>query len=473
MKTTDWLRDQLPSANDLLNSPKLRPLIDSLSRNEVAIRVRAFLEETQSQLQQKLTDLELPPLGELVDRVADRIQRAQQPAACRAINATGTIFDATRDAVPLAETAIERMAAAARDFNAGIDAPGGRGGVSEAGLAEVRQALRRTFAFDDVFPFHSYSAAQFVAARALAERSLVVAEPSQAAPDALDDQGLLIQRVQPTADMSAREIADLLPSEAKCIYWESGGTRRDDRLPPSEILAGAAESRGAIAIHGCRRASWIDLSPWGLAGDNWLATLGGSGADLLLVDGGRWIGGPSCGLALGKSEVVGRLRSHPLATAMAASSLTLLGLATTLQLYAGRTRPELVIPVLQLLTTPLENLQLRAQRLAAQLQGESSLSAEAVACRSQLDEEVDEESSTWAVAIRPQEGDVDGLHLRLASAPYPVLARKESGQVVIDMRTVFTRQDIRLLAAIRKASGADTTSEVDLRDESGSLAVEG
>ena len=94
-------------------------------------------------------------------------------------------------------------------------------------------------------------------------------------------------------------------------------------------------------------------------------------------------------------------------------------LAGTLRLYRDQKQAEQAIPLLSLLTTSIENLQNRAQRLAPQMAAASAIGdAEAVAGVTYLGggSIPTQELSTWCVALRPEGMSVDRLAAKLRRA---------------------------------------------------------
>jgi seryl-tRNA(Sec) selenium transferase len=203
---------------------------------------------------------------------------------------------------------------------------------------------------------------------------------------------------------------------------------------------------------------------------------------VVLFEGAGMMGGPACGIVLGQRSLLDQLRHHTAAPAMAANSLTLAALRATLNLYGGEQPPIHQIPVLQLLSAPLDNLRQRAERLAPLMQESNAIAealpllAESLWC--QVDPAVgtsisDSRSAgvtsltarvtsltarvtsltapTWAISLRPVGDGLEAsrqLLQRLRSGQRPVLARLSGDRVMLDMRSVFPRWDQALVAAI-------------------------
>jgi L-seryl-tRNA(Ser) seleniumtransferase len=85
-----------------------------------------------------------------------------------------------------------------------------------------------------------------------------------------------------------------------------------------------------------------------------------AGVHLVTFSGDKLLGGPQAGLAVGRADLVERLRRHPLQRALRADKLTLAALEGTLQLYRSGSAP----PALRMLTDSPETVRARAERLA-------------------------------------------------------------------------------------------------------------
>src|SRR4029079_11362326 len=91
-----------------------------------------------------------------------------------------------------------------------------------------------------------------------------------------------------------------------------------------------------------------------------------AGADLVLFSGDKLLGGPQCGVIVGRADLVEKLRSNPLARALRVDKLTLAALQATLEIHrAGRAFEQ--IPVLRQLSVPADEIRTRAEQIVEQL----------------------------------------------------------------------------------------------------------
>jgi len=70
---------------------------------------------------------------------------------------------------------------------------------------------------------------------------------------------------------------------------------------------------------------------------------------------------------VGRRDLVEQVTQHPLSRALRVDKITLAALHATLKLYRTPEKARQAIPLLRFLSTPLEDLQTRTERLAEQL----------------------------------------------------------------------------------------------------------
>ncbi len=179
----------------------------------------------------------------------------------------------------------------------------------------------------------------------------------------------------------------------------------------------------------------------------------GAGADLVVLDGAGLLGGPRCGIVVGAKEQIEQLRANELAPVLAAEAMVLASLEATLEIYRSPDKVMHQIPLFQLLSAPLENLQQRCERIAPLL-AECDLvsSAEAVPCDSLWLDTGDTQHacSTWAISLRTAEIAVERLAQLFDSSTPQVVGRVENNAYQLDFRAIFPRWDQQLVATLEQ-----------------------
>ena len=163
------------------------------------------------------------------------------------------------------------------------------------------------------------------------------------------------------------------------------------------------------------------------------------GADVVTFSGDKLLGGPQCGLIVGRAALVARIKRNPMKRAMRADKLILAALGAILPMYRDPERLTERLPTLRLLARRREDIEAQARGLQAALAGALTgvATVSVVPCRSQVGSGAlpAEALASAALALRPRRGHGLG---RLAAAfralPLPVLGRIMDKALLFDLR---------------------------------------
>ena len=194
------------------------------------------------------------------------------------------------------------------------------------------------------------------------------------------------------------------------------------------------------------RTSWIAGAPpaW-LAGEPGVHQAVAAGADVVLFSGDKLFGGPQAGMVVGRSEIISRLARHPLARALRVDGATVAALTATASMYADGRGSE--IPVWQMATATDAELEIRAQRVVAEVGGDSLTIEPGISVLGAGS--VPGASVPSPVIIVA--GNADRIFDALLLGEPPVLARREAGRVIVDLRAIPPADDDRLIKALSAA----------------------
>ena len=99
----------LPSVNQLLEIEPLKKMVKTVNHNVVADGVRTFLDDLRTQVSNAAEDIAIPTASEIATRVADWLEKSEQPALRPVINGTGILLHTGLGRAPLCSDAINAV----------------------------------------------------------------------------------------------------------------------------------------------------------------------------------------------------------------------------------------------------------------------------------------------------------------------------------------------------------------------------
>lgn len=465
----------IPSVNDLLESPPLKRAMEIANRTAVVSTVRQFLDNLRHEVQTAATEVDLPTPAELAERIARWITDDQTPNLRPVINATGILLHTGLGRAPLAASALDAVVEVARGYAAvEVDVDSGQ---RTQRVADVERMLRRLTGAEAAVVVNNNAGATLLALAALAAGKEVIVSRghlveiggSYRLPEVMEFSGARLREVGTTNKTRIDDYRRAIGPETAAVmrvhtsnYAIVGFTEQTALTD----LVDLGRKHQVIVIDDLGSGALHDLAEWGIKGEPTVANSVHSGADVILFSGDKLVGGPQCGIILGGKQHVDRIRKHPLMRALRVDKLTLAALYGTLQLHQSRERAQQTIPLYELLSTSMANLQNRAERLAPQIEACATIAeAQAVAATTYLGggSLPMQEIQTWCIAVRPAKGTLDGLAKSLRKGTPALFGRIQKDRLLLDLRTVFPRQDLELVEAIRRLSSESAEEEAEDR----------
>jgi L-seryl-tRNA(Ser) seleniumtransferase len=218
--------------------------------------------------------------------------------------------------------------------------------------------------------------------------------------------------------------------------------------PEMEALARLAHDHNLLLLHDLGSGAFLDTAPYGLAHETTVQESLSAGSDIVCFSGDKLMGGPQAGIIVGRVELVGKIKKHPLARAVRTDKLCLAGIAATLLHYLKDEAVE-QIPVWQMIAAPLDRMRSKARRWAKSFT-QCGLYVEVVAGKSTVGggSLPGAELPTWLVSIAHP--NLDRFAKALRTAETPVIGRIEDDRLLLDTRTVLPGQEKPMLETIKR-----------------------
>ena len=382
--------------------------------------------------------------GSLVDATVAELARRRAPSLRRVLNATGVLVHTNLGRAPLADAAIARVVEVGGSYsNLEYDLARGERGSRQDHLAEL---LARLTGAEAALVVNNNAAAVLLVLAALAEGREVVVSRGELIeigdgfriPEVLAQSGARLVEVGTTNRTRASDYERAIGSETAVLLRVHQSNFR--------VIGFSEQPRLGELAEVARRHELPLVDDLGSGG---LAPVGDeptpaeslrAGADLVCFSGDKLLGGPQAGVVVGRTELVERLRRHPLQRALRADKLTLAALEGTLALALDpSSRDE--VPVLRMLHEPIERVRGRAERLAGLVGGEVEETVARVGGGALPLAEIP------SAACAVEEDLAEPLRL----AEPPVVAVVRDGRTLLDCRTLTDAQVDEVAAAVLAA----------------------
>jgi L-seryl-tRNA(Ser) seleniumtransferase len=283
-------------------------------------------------------------------------------------------------------------------------------------------------------------------------------------PDILESSGARLREIGTTNKTSLADYTRAISEAVALIlkvhqsnFFMSGFVES----PTTEEIAAVARKKRVPFVEDLGSGAMIDTSRMpGLEHEPTPAEVLRRGVDLVCFSGDKLLGGPQVGIVAGSAKLVAALKRDPLFRALRCDKLILAALQATVDIYLGghgvseahSNSSALVagIPILEMLSAPIEELRARAEKIVEALTG-TALKAAVGTGQAQVGGGALPRSviSSITVDITHSSLSAQDLSARLRARELPMIGYIERGRLKLDLRTILPRQDAELIDAIR------------------------
>ncbi|MCL2236540.1 MAG: L-seryl-tRNA(Sec) selenium transferase [Defluviitaleaceae bacterium] len=428
---------QLPKMDAILEEGCL----EILGRSTRTTAAKTVLEAIRSDI---LSDLLVvaPTYDEILAQILETGQ-AQSRGLQRVINATGIVLHTNLGRAPLPENAPRHIAETSLGYSTlEFDTETGGRGSRMAGLEA--QLVNLTGA-EAAIAVNNNAAAVLLALSALCAGGEVVVSRGELVeiggsfrvPEVIAQGGAVLREVGATNSTRLSDYENAINTHTTALlkvhtsnYRVEGFTKEVDLAQLRDL----AQKHNLPLIYDLGGGALIDLSHH----EPTVQALISGGVDVLCFSGDKLLGGPQAGIILGRSDLVAKMHKHPLYRALRMDKLTIAALSATLEHYEDLEQAKEKIPVLAMLTTPLDKLKEKAEQLREKMLNVRNCKAEIVETMSQAGggSLPGENFPSYAISLSPDKISVEDLAEKLRGLYLPIIGRIHKGRLLLDVRTI-------------------------------------
>src|SRR5262245_55964411 len=445
----------LPAVDRMLQHEQLAAVPRALRLRQV----RAFADDVRARIERGALDgpgaAALFAGGGWLREILDRCARAAEPRHRRVYNATGIVLHTGIGRAPLCAAATEALVAAAGYAIVEVDPASGerdQRGLGVAGLVCQLTGAEAALVINNNAAATTLALAALCAGRevVISRGELVEIGGGFRVPDVMRRAGCHMVEVGATNKTHLHDFEGALTERTRALLKVHPSNFRIEGfagVPSLHELATLAHGRGLLLLDDLGSGLLIDGDVPGLEQEPRVRQSLDAGADVVCFSGDKLLGGPQCGVLLGRKDLIAAIRAHALYRAFRCDKLTLAALEATLFVYRDG-EPLAEIPTLRMLTAKLDELQLRSDELAVRI---GAPSPRVVASDSFAGSGANPARPLPSHAVALPGGDALAARLR-AARPLAVFARVHEGHVLLDARTLLHEDLAAVAAVVRTAS---------------------
>ena len=455
------LLSQIPAINKILLLDEIKELMNTYTEVAIKSAIKQYIEEIkQAILNEELS--EVPSLSKIVGEVARIVEKEDKNSLRRVINATGTILHTNLGRSLLSEKIKENIESVAFNYsNLEFDIDNKKRGSRYVHLIDI---IKKLTGAEDVLVVNNNAAAVLLTLNTLVKDQEIIVSRGELVeiggafriPEIIKLSGGVPVEVGTTNKTHLKDYENAITEETGALLKVHTSNYKILGFTESvsnEEISYLARENELVSINDLGSGQFVDFSKFGLPYEPTVKEILDSGIDIVTFSGDKLLGGPQAGIIVGKKKYIEKMKKNQLTRALRVDKMTLASLEATLKLYLDEKDALEHIPTLHMISLSKERLFGKADILKTKL---SSLD---------FDIRIEEDKAevgggsypasyleSVAVKLTHRKLHATEIERRLLEVEIPIITRIKDNSIILDMRTLRTREFDIVKAALEEVT---------------------
>ncbi|WP_314006253.1 L-seryl-tRNA(Sec) selenium transferase [Gemella morbillorum] len=455
------LLSQIPAINKILLLDEIKELMNTYTEVAIKSAIKQYIEEIkQAILNEELS--EVPSLSKIVGEVARIVEKEDKNSLRRVINATGTILHTNLGRSLLSEKIKENIESVAFNYsNLEFDIDNKKRGSRYVHLIDI---IKKLTGAEDVLVVNNNAAAVLLTLNTLVKDQEIIVSRGELVeiggafriPEIIKLSGGVPIEVGTTNKTHLKDYENAITEETGALLKVHTSNYKILGFTESvsnEEISYLARENELVSINDLGSGQFVDFSKFGLPYEPTVKEILDNGIDIVTFSGDKLLGGPQAGIIVGKKKYIEKMKKNQLTRALRVDKMTLASLEATLKLYLDEKEALEHIPTLHMISLSKERLFGKADVLKTKL---SNLD---------FDIRIEEDKAevgggsypasyleSVAVKLTHRKLHATEIERRLLEVEIPIITRIKDNSIILDMRTLRTREFDIVKAALEEVT---------------------
>ena len=455
------LLSQIPAINKILLLDEIKELMNTYTEVAIKSAIKQYIEEVkQAILNEELA--EVPSLSKIVGEVARIVEKEDKNSLRRVINATGTILHTNLGRSLLSEKIKENIESVAFNYsNLEFDIDNKKRGSRYVHLIDI---IKKLTGAEDVLVVNNNAAAVLLTLNTLVKDQEIIVSRGELVeiggafriPEIIKLSGGVPVEVGTTNKTHLKDYENAITEETGALLKVHTSNYKILGFTESvsnEEISYLARENELVSINDLGSGQFVDFSKFGLPYEPTVKEILDNGIDIVTFSGDKLLGGPQAGIIVGKKKYIEKMKKNQLTRALRVDKMTLASLEATLKLYLDEKDALEHIPTLHMISLSKERLFGKADVLKTKL---SSLD---------FDIRIEEDKAevgggsypasyleSVAVKLTHRKLHATEIERKLLEVEIPIITRIKDNSIILDMRTLRTREFDIVKAALEEVT---------------------
>lgn len=439
----------IPKVDLLLEESAIQEMIARYGRETVMESIREEMDELRAFIGNCEDEEEAKRQIELLPtHIVMRTEKMHRPNIRSVINGTGTILHTNLGRAPISREHMQYISAIATGYsNLEYNLEAGRRGER---YSHFEKLLCKLTGAEAAMAVNNNAAAVMLILSTMAKGGEVIVSRGELVeiggkfriPDVMEQSGATLVEVGTTNKTHLSDYENAVTEETKALLKVHTSNYRivgfTDTVGIDELIP-LSKEKDIPVIEDLGSGVLIDLSKYGLTYEPTVQESIRKGADVVCFSGDKLLGGPQAGIIIGKKKYIDQMKKNQLTRALRIDKFTATALEVVLQEYLCEEKAIQNVPVLRMITKPLEEVAKDAKSLCRILKNRK-VRAEVLVepCESQIGggSLPLERIPSMAVTIRPENMTTAELEERMRHLEVPIIGRTMNDKIYLDARTL-------------------------------------